>query len=339
MGNPRRVTVAAVADPGAVVSFGPTGTTMKVLVVHKQADEYRSLMRERFPELEVIAEPQDGRLEQGLAEAEIMVAWRHGIEVLGRARRLRWLQLTSAGVEHLLPVRDLLRDVVVTNARGIHGEVMADYVFGVIVMQQWNFPRLFRNQHTRRWDHQVTEPLAGKTLGVVGLGAIGREIARRAPAFGLTVVGVRREAAPVEGASRVFGPDRLSAMLPLCDFVVVVVPDTPETRQMIGARELRAMKPTAYLINIARGSVVDEPALVQALREGWIAGAALDVFAQEPLPPESPLWTLDNVILTPHIAGEPANYVGRVMEIFGENLTRWREGKPLRNVVDLAKGY
>ncbi|MGH7319750.1 MAG: D-2-hydroxyacid dehydrogenase [Candidatus Rokuibacteriota bacterium] len=313
--------------------------SVKVLVVHQRADEYRGLMRRRFPELEVIAEPQDGRLEQGLAEAEFMIAWRHGIEALARARRLRWLQLTSAGVEHLLPVRALLRDVIVTNARGIHGEVMADYVFGVIVMQQWNFPRLFRNQQARCWDHQFTEPLAGKTLGVIGLGAIGREIVRRAPAFGMTVVGVKREAAPVDGVSRVFGPDRLAEMLPLCDFVVVVVPDTPETRQMIGARELRAMKPTAYLINIARGSVVDEPALVRALREGWIAGAALDVFAQEPLPPESPLWTLDRVILTPHIAGEPADYVGRVMDIFGENLARWRDGRPLRNVVDLAKGY
>lgn len=311
----------------------------KVLLFHPRAEEYRRLLVERFPEIDILAETEDQRLEQAIADADVMLAWRFRTETLGRARRLRWIQLTSAGVEHLLPDRDRLRDLVVTNGRGVHGQIIADYVFSVILMQQWNFPQLLRHQQARQWRHQFTAPLAGKTLGVIGLGAIGREVAGRAPAFGMTVMGARRKPAPVAGVSRTFGPDALPEMLGLCDFVVLAVPLTSETGRMIGARELRAMKPGAYLINIGRGAVVDEPILVQALKEGWIAGAALDVFQQEPLPPESPLWELSNVILTPHIAGEQRSYVGQVAEIFADNLTRWTAGQPLRNVVDFARGY
>ena len=168
--------------------------------------------------------------------------------------------------------------MVLTNARGIHGDLMADYAIGVMVMLQFGFPRLLRLQQARTWQHQYTEPLAGKTLGVLGVGAIGGEIARRGAAMGMTVLGMRREPRPAEGVARMFGPDGLGELLPRCDFVVVVVPATPETRRMLGERELRAMRRGAHLINVARGSVVDEAALVRALADGWLGGAALDVF-------------------------------------------------------------
>ncbi len=312
---------------------------MKLLVYHPRADTYRALLAARFPDLDVAAGYDDAVLERDLPDAEVLLAWRFPVSALPRARRLRWIQLTSAGADHLLAGGARLGDVVVTNTRGIHADLMADYTIGVIVMLQWSFPRLLRLQQARTWRHQFTEPLAGKRLGVLGVGAIGGEIARRGAAMGMTVLGMRRDPRPAEGVARMFGPDGLPAMLPECDVVVVVVPATPATRGLLGERELGLMRPGAFLVNIARGSVVDEPALIRALRDGRLGGAALDVFATEPLPPESPLWSLDNVIVTPHIAGEPADYPERAVAIVAENLARWRAGRPLLNVVDQARGY
>ena len=312
---------------------------MKILVYHGRAETYRALLAERFPDLEVAAGASDEVLDCHVEDAEVLLAWRFPVNALKRARRLRWIQLTSAGVDHVLDGVAELRAVVVTNTRGIHAELMADYAMGAMVMLQWSFPRLLRQQQARSWRHQYTEPLAGKTLGVVGVGAIGGEIARRGAAAGMTVLGMRRDPRPVGGVERMFGPAELREMLPLCDFVVLVVPATPATRRMVGEGELRRMRRTAFLVNVARGSVVDEPALVRALEEGWIAGAALDVFETEPLPATSPLWAMENVIVTPHIAGEPDDYPRRVMTVFEENIRRFREGRPLVNVVDLDRGY
>ena len=312
---------------------------MKILVYHGRAETYRALLAERFPDLEVAAGASDEVLDCHVEDAEVLLAWRFPVNALKRARRLRWIQLTSAGVDHVLDGVAELRAVVVTNTRGIHAELMADYAMGAMVMLQWSFPRLLRQQQARSWRHQYTESLAGKTLGVVGVGAIGGEIARRGAAAGMTVLGMRRDPRPVGGVERMFGPAELREMLPLCDFVVLVVPATPATRRMVGEGELRRMRRTAFLVNVARGSVVDEPALVRALEEGWIAGAALDVFETEPLPATSPLWAMENVIVTPHIAGEPDDYPRRVMTVFEENIRRFREGRPLVNVVDLDRGY
>jgi len=312
---------------------------MKILVHHGSADTYRALLAERFPDLDVVVGAGDDLLGRHIEDAEVLLAWRFPLHALKRARRLRWIQLTSAGVDHVVDAAGDLGGVVVTNARGIHAALMADYTIGAVVMLQWNVRRLLRNQAARVWRHQYTEPLAGKTLGVVGLGSIGGEIARRGAAMGMRVLGMRRDPRPAAGVERMFGPAELREMLASCDFVVLVVPGTASTRGMIGEGELRSMRPSAFLVNVARGSVVDEPALVRALEEGWIAGAALDVFATEPLPPASPLWSMDNVIVTPHVAGEPAEYAHRAFEVFAQNIVRWRDGRPLQNVVDLTRGY
>jgi phosphoglycerate dehydrogenase-like enzyme len=312
---------------------------VKVLVHHRCAEEYRCLIRERFPELEVIAGYGEEILSKYIADPDILIFWQFPPEALKKATRLRWIQTTGAGVEHLMEARQNLRDVVVTNTRGMHADIMADYTLGAILMLQWDFSNFFGDQQLRKWTHKFFEPLAGKTLGIVGLGAIGCEIARRAQSFQMNVIGVKRNPAPMKEIKQVFGPDRLHEMLSLSDYVVLVVPVTPETYQMIGESELRAMKKTACLINIARGSVVVESTLVRALRENWIAGAVLDVFEKEPLPEESSLWTLENVVITPHSAGNIQDYPKRVIEIFGKNYLRWKDGKPLLNVVDLARGY
>lgn len=312
---------------------------MKVLVYHRDAKTYYRMLQERFPELEVVALEEKGLRPQHIAEADILIANHFPSVLFKEAKRLRWIQSSSAGIDRLLGVRECPGEVVVTNARGIHAHLMADYVFCAVTMFQWNFPRIFRDQQHREWHHIAVRPLAGMTLGVVGLGTIGTEIARRARTFGMNVVGVKRTSAPVEGVDQVFGPDRLGEMLSLCDFVVLVVPATAQTERMFGASEFQAMKRTAYLVNISRGSTVDEEALIQALQQGSIAGAILDVFDKEPLPAESPLWFLENVVITPHIAGYLQGYTQQVMEIFSDNLTRWRKGLPLRNVVDLERGY
>jgi phosphoglycerate dehydrogenase-like enzyme len=312
---------------------------MKVLVYHRFASEFNRLIRERFPDLEVAAGHDEGFLAQHIVDADVMLVYGFPLERLKQAARLRWIQLTSAGAEHLFEGRQSLQGIVITNTRGMHADLIADYTFGAIVTLQWNFLDLFLDKQARRWGSRAIEPLMGKTLGIVGLGAIGSEIARRAPSFGMNVIGLKRNPVPIQGVSRVFGPGRLKDVLSESDFVVVAAALTPETYRMIGEQELRAMKKTGFLINIARGRIIDESTLIKALQEKWIAGAFLDAFENEPLPPESPLWELPNVMVTPRISGILKDYAGGVMEIFGENLRRWKEGLPLRNQVDWEKGY
>jgi phosphoglycerate dehydrogenase-like enzyme len=292
-----------------------------------------------LPELDVAAGNEEVFLDQHIADAEVLITLQFPFKFLKKATKLKWIQLTSAGVEQLLGARGDLGNILVTNTKGIHADVMADYTLGAIVMLHWNFPYFFINKINRRWDSRLTYPLAGRTLGIVGVGTIGKEITRRAQGFGLNVIGVKRNPNPTEGISQIFGPEGLREMLPISDFVVIVAPATPKTYHMIGESELQSMKKTGFLINISRGSVLDELALVKALQQGWIAGAVLDVFEKEPLPQESPLWGMDNVVITPHISGDFIGYVERVVKVFYENYNRWKDGRPLLNLVDLSRDY
>lgn len=204
----------------------------------------------------------------------------------------------------------------------------------------WDFPRFMRDQSRKDWRPRSVAPLAEQTLGVVGLGSIGAAIARRGKSAGMTVIGSKRDVSGlVPGISKLFPPEGLAELLRLSDFVVLPVPHVPETARLIGREQLQFMRRTAFLINIARGSVVAEGDLIEALQEGAIAGALLDVFEREPLPADSPLWTMPNVIVTPHVAGWLSDYNTRVLEIFSDNLQRFLDKKPLRNVVDLRRGY
>jgi phosphoglycerate dehydrogenase-like enzyme len=312
---------------------------MKLFIHHPQADQYRRLIRERLPDLDIHAGYERGILEQHIPDADILIAWKFPLEVLKTAKRLKWIQVTTAGVDHLLEAREALRDIVVTNTRGIHADIVADFAFAAILLLHWNFLSIFRDQQKKKWEKRYTDPLAGKTLGVIGVGAIGSEIARRGRSFHMSVLGVKRVPSPVEGVDKIFGPDQLPVVLTQSDFAVVTLPATPETLQIIGEKELRLMKKTAFLINVSRGTVLRESSLLKALQEKWIAGASLDVFEREPLPGESPLWSLENVMITPHISGDLKDYPERVTEIFCENFLWWKAGKPLTRAVDLAKGY
>ncbi|WP_164831501.1 D-2-hydroxyacid dehydrogenase [Sinorhizobium meliloti] len=316
------------------------GGAPKLLIFHPAADDYVAAVLGTFPALEVATASDRSMLRQHIADAEIILASSFPADALESAQRLKWIQSTNSGVDFLVPVRERLHGTLVTNARGVHGEVMADYVAGAVTMLHWNFPDLLRQQAAQEWKPKFVDPLSSKTIGIVGLGAVGTEIARRAKSMGMTVLGMRRGSARAgEPVDQYYAREQFNDLLTRSDFVVLVVPATPETRKLVGARELSAMKRSAYLVNISRGSVVDEAALIQSLVDGQIAGAALDVFEVEPLPPSSPLWTMPNVIITSHIAGNPTEYPRRVLQIFLENLRRYLTGEDLVNVVDLMRGY
>ncbi|TMQ22017.1 MAG: D-2-hydroxyacid dehydrogenase [Candidatus Rokuibacteriota bacterium] len=272
-----------------------------------------------------------------IGDAEVLYCWKLPPALYGKAGRLRWLQAMGAGVEWAL-VPDLRRRVLVTRAPGVFGPWMSEYVIGWCAWVTQRMETYRAAQRERRWrDDVLPERLRGRTLTLVGIGDIGGEIARVARAVGLHVVGVSRSGRRVPHVDRVHRVWNLHRALSAADFVVVVAPLTPATRGLIDARALAAMRPAAWLLNVGRGPVVDEAALIEALRTRRIAGAILDVFDTEPLPAEHPLWRLDNVVITPHIAGPSTPE--EIAPIFNANLARWLTGQPLLHLVDRRQGY
>lgn len=308
-----------------------------VLVYHPdEAHEYARLITPRG-RLAVRACRNADEAARDIAEAEILYAWKFPPSLYHRARRLRWLQAMGAGVEWAL-APELPPRVTVTRAPGVFGPWMAEYVLGWCAFVTQRMATYLEAKRQRRWiAHVLPDRLRGRTMTIVGYGDIGRAIARAARAFGMRVIGVSRSGRAAAGADRVYPVRRLAAALARADFAVLALPLTPETRGLVGERELGALRPTAWLLNVGRGSVVDEPALVTALASRRIAGAILDVFASEPLPPTHPLWGLDNVVLTPHISGPSTP--GEIAPIFNDNLARYLAGRRLRHVVDRARGY
>lgn len=313
---------------------------LNIVLHHPSAESYARLIGARFPQVRTIVAPDPDQLEQCIGEADVLLASYFPVEVFDRATKLRWFQSTAAGIDSILPIRDRISQIRVTNARGIHGEIIADFVMAGVTMLHWNVPRLFREQVERKWAPRPVAPLSEMTLGLVGLGSIGKIIALRAKSAGMSVVGVKRDiSTPIEGVDRLFAPDALQDLLPICDFVALAVPSTQDTVGLIGAAQIARIQPHAFLINIARGNVVVQDDLIKALQTGAIAGAMLDVFEREPLPDNSPLWDMPNVIVTPHVAGSPTNFTERMFSIFGDNIERFLNGQELSNVVDIARGY
>jgi phosphoglycerate dehydrogenase-like enzyme len=272
-----------------------------------------------------------------IADTEILYAWKFPPDLYPRAARLRWLQAMGAGVDWAL-VPGLAPGVTVTRAPGVFGAWMTEYVLGWCFWVTQRIETYRAAQRERRWRGDVLpERLRGRTLAIVGVGDIGRSIARAARGLGMRVLGVSRSGRAVREAHRVYRVRDLTAALGEADFVVLVAPLTEATRGLIDARALASMRPSAWILNIGRGALVDEPALVSALRERRIAGAVLDVFATEPLPADHPLWSLDNAVVTPHIAGPST--VEEIAPVFDDNLGRYLGGRPLRHVVDRARGY
>jgi D-2-hydroxyacid dehydrogenase (NADP+) len=286
-------------------------------------------------------DPATGReLDALLAEAEIVYGFIPPHDLLARAPRLKWINAPSAGVDRFRTSEIAESPVMLTNSRGIHPVQMGETVFGMILMLAKKAPFFFRMKEEQRWQRAMPEVLFSKTLAVLGLGVIGLEVARLGKAFGMKVIALEAGSMDrTENVDALYGPGRLKEVLSACDYAVITLPLTPETEKMIGEPELRAMKRTAYLVNVARGGIIDEDVLIRALTEGWIAGAGLDVFSKEPLPRESGLWHLPNVIISPHVAGDRADYQKLAVNMFCDNLARYLAGQELFNLVDKKKGY
>ncbi len=284
------------------------------------------------------------KIEPLLGEVEV-AAGHLPPEMLSRMPNLRWYQQWGAGADWLLRHPDIAaRNFILTNASGVHAIPISEHILAYLLAFARCLPEAIRAQEQHRWERDSDDlpvfELAGKTLLLVGVGAIGRRTAQVARALGMRVLGIRNNASKSAPAiERMFHTSELESALPEADFVALTIPLTKETRGRFGADAFAHMKPSAYFINIGRGGTVDEPALIHALQTGQIAGAGLDVFAAEPLPPDSPLWDMKNVIITAHYAGGTPQYHERAMGIFIENLERYLKGEPLKNVVDKKKGY
>jgi phosphoglycerate dehydrogenase-like enzyme len=337
--------------------------TIHILSTLRFADDLLDQIRAVSPRLHVTQETCHDTDEVASALAayratQVLYTFQVPANLLDLAPDLRWIQLHSAGAEHILDTPVAGSNLVVTTSSGIHATPIAEYVFASMLAHRWRVARWTACQREGKWPEgrwriYARPEIRGKTLGILGYGSIGREVGRLGQAFGMRVLALRRSAAQADAGYRVGGtgdpegsipehfyqPDSLHEMLPLCDYVVIALPHTPETTHFIGEPELRTMKPTAYLVNIARGSIVDEAALIRALGEGTIAGAGLDVFEQEPLPPDSPLWEMEPVLLSPHVAGFTPHYDERAAELFVQNLERYMAGQPLINRVDMTRGY
>lgn len=304
-------------------------------------------IRAELPGVEIVSVENEADLPAALADAEAFVGWTFPATCFAGAKRLRWIHTANAGVEANLFPEMVASDVLLTNAAGLHSVSIPEHVLGLMLALARNFHEAMRIQARASWERFGViaygggiKELDGSNLAILGAGAIGAALARLGAALNMNVrVMRRRPDKPVPGAEAVVGPEKKLELLAWADFVVLATPLTPETDDMIDREALAAMRSSAYLINIARGEVVDDDALVDALRRGAIAGAGLDTFREEPLPSSSPYWTLPNCIVTPHISGYTPKYFERTLELFRDNLRRYVAGERLRNVVDKRLGY
>lgn len=316
----------------------------KLVVTHNLEQGLVEQIKGIIPEWELIV-GKDKEVWQGhVKDAEVIAGWKKGLEeyCLAPNSKLKWLQSWSAGVNSF-PLAELeSRNIQITSANGVHAFPISETIFALMLGLTRKIHTYVKNQQSKTWHHaNMNLELHGKTIGVIGVGAIGKETAKIAKAFGMNVLGIRHSGKPEEFVDEMYTPDQLDVILPNCDYVVVTLPLTKETKQLFGAKQFKEMKSSAFFINIGRGEIVVEADLIEALREGIIAGAGLDVFEKEPLCQDSPLWEMENVIITPHTSGSTEHYNRRVVEnILIPNLKEYLSGKtPSINLVDYSKGY
>jgi D-2-hydroxyacid dehydrogenase (NADP+) len=277
-----------------------------------------------------------------LAEAEVLYGYGPPPNLVALAPKLKWFQTMLAGVDHILHQDIVKSRVILTNASGVHATPVGEVALGMMLILAKQSLFCFQAKLQRSWERFIPDTLRDKTVGIIGLGSIGSEIARMCKALGMRVIAIRRSTRKPSRARYVdalLPGAQLGEMLPRSDYVVMALPSTPETHHLVGERELRMMKPDAYLINVGRGNTIDEEALVRACEEKWIAGAGLDAFTVEPLPKESKLWELPNVFFSPHVSGRLKNYNDVTTKLFCENLTRYVSGRRLLNIVNKKRGY
>ena len=312
---------------------------MDNLVVFEQhrAEEFRKALQPKFPEIAMHAASNPEGLAKLVEEMDILLAFAMPDELMRRASRLQWIQGLGTGVDYLTNLPSLRKEVIITSMRGIHGPQMSEMAFLQMLSLGRNFPQMVRNQDLGVWEPWPAKLLWKKNVGILGLGVIGEELAGKCKAFGMSVYGIDIVRKAIDSVDHFFGPEDIAKVAAEVDYLIVVAPNTPQTYQIVNEKVLSAMKPTAFLINIARGELVDEDALIKALETGKIAGAALDAFVEEPLPSDHPFWKMKNVIVTSHVGGRSDIYLEQTLPIIEENLRRWLKGerKDLINLVTL----
>jgi D-2-hydroxyacid dehydrogenase (NADP+) len=317
--------------------------TLTVLIGEDIGPANLTRLRQEFPTVDFRPCMEDAEWLETAPKANIILSKRWPAEPLKQTPELRWVQAGTAGVDHLLRSELPGRGVIITNSSGAHGDPISELILSHMLAFASGLNKAIRAQTERRHIQkevmQTKFELAGQTLCVVGLGDIGGTLARKASALGMYIIGVRRTAYPAPGVVQVYTTEQLTTALAQADHVALCLPLTHETRHLIGAEELRAMRPTAYIYNVGRGASIDQEAMIQALQQGVIAGAGLDVTDPEPVPVDSPLWAMPNVILSQHTSGMSPHNARRVTELFAANLTRFLAGEPLQQLIDPARGY
>lgn len=306
---------------------------LTVLVTADPASSYLKPLEKLPDDTHIIVSADRDRLFAAAPSADVLVNGDFRdpalfLATFPNATAMRWAHALQAGVESLLTPEIRESPVPLTNGRGVFARPLGEWAMGAMIFFAYQYRRILKNQEQRRWERYEHEELHGRTVAIVGYGSIGRAVAERACAFGMRVVTSSRS-----------HPGDLAKILAECDYLVISAPLTPETRGLIGGRQIALLKPTAVLINIGRGAVIDEAALIDALQSKKIRGAAMDVFVNEPLPPDHPFWSMDNVLLSPHSADNLPDSREQAVDFFVENFERFRKGEPLLNVVDKHAGY
>ena len=329
-------------------------TMSKLLIcVHHPFDQWNApfwlseRLRLEFPQINVVHLPDYKQVDREIVDAEIVISWSIRPEQIAAAKKLRWIHSPAAAVHQLMFPELISSEIVLTNAREVHGAVVAEHVIALVFALAKKIPGSVRLQERHVWGQQILwdelpriREVAGATLGIIGLGSIGRGVVKCAKALGMRVIAAREHPEKgSEGADAVFGPSQVDEVFRQADYVVLAAPVTDNTKAIANAEHLALMKPDSCLINVGRGPLVDESALIAALREKKIGGAALDVFPKEPLPADSPLWDVPNLLITPHTAALTEKLWERHYSLFSENLRRYLDNQPLLAVVDKRKGY
>jgi D-2-hydroxyacid dehydrogenase (NADP+) len=317
---------------------------VKLFAAEQRLGELKAIPGDRLEKEMKAAEGAGGELDSLLAEAEIIVG---GLifpqKMYQRAPNLKWLHVTTVGMERYSSMDFMQSNIIITNSRGVISIPIAEQAIMFMLMLTKKAQRLVINKEKKLWDRYTTPELYGKTAGLIGAGSIGNEIAKRAKGLGMKVIATKRSVNQNEPVNadidKMYPPDQLKELLHNSDFVIVAAPLTAETKGMIGIEEFKAMKKTAHIINIARGPIINESAMIRALKEGWIAGAGLDVFEVEPLPPDNELWVMPNVIISPHSSGVSEMQPYRLVALVCDNLRRYINHQPLLNLISHDKGY
>jgi D-2-hydroxyacid dehydrogenase (NADP+) len=309
---------------------------MNLLILEQRAEEYKKALSPKFPDVVIHAAAQEAEVGKFIEQADILMTIRISDDLIKKASKLKWIHAITTGVDYIVNLPSLRKEVILTSTRGIHGPQVSEMAFLLMLALNRNFPEVVRNQDKGVWERWQGKLLWKKKVGILGVGVIGEEIARKCKAFGMEVFGIDIIKRKLDCVDVFYGPEDIVKVAKDVDYLVIVAPRTPETEKIVDSKVLSAMKPTAFLLNLGRGEIIDEEALIRALKSGKIAGAGLDTYLQEPLSKEHPFWGMKNVIVSPHVAGMSDIYVEQALTIFEENLRRFIKGEK-RNLLNLVE--